>query len=137
MSDMDQQDTNSARDTAAQTRRRVLKLGALGAVTVVSVKPALAQTVSSVINCKIPVPDSTHAGQYIAADGSTAAPLTPGAFPGPGAPLSGQDVKNALGGTTLPGTSSAQSQAYMNYIRKLQMGQSGFTCYASLQMPGR
>jgi hypothetical protein len=27
------------------------------------------------------------------------------------------------------------SQAYANYIRRLQAGMSGFTCYASLQMP--
>jgi hypothetical protein len=27
------------------------------------------------------------------------------------------------------------AQAYANYIRRLQSGMSGFTCYASLQMP--
>ena len=27
------------------------------------------------------------------------------------------------------------SQAYTKYIRRLQLGNSGFTCYASLQMP--
>ncbi|MBU6206531.1 MAG: hypothetical protein KGQ42_02460 [Alphaproteobacteria bacterium] len=121
----------------SDTRRRVLKLGAAGAVAIVSVKPALAQTVGSVINCQIPVPDPGRAGQYIASDGSTVPPLTAGAFPPPGAPFKGQDVKNALAGSTLPGTDPTSSQAYMNYIRKLQMGQSGFTCYASLQMPGR
>ena len=47
-----------------------------------------------------------------------------------------EDVKKALAGGTLPGTSYSQSQAYLNYIRRLQNGQSGFTCYASLQMPG-
>ena len=40
-----------------------------------------------------------------------------------------------MNGRTLPGTSYDQSQAYVNYIRRLQAGQSGFTCYASLQMP--
>jgi hypothetical protein len=44
-------------------------------------------------------------------------------------------VKRALRGGTLPGTSYDQSQAYVKYIRRLQQGQSGFTCYASLQMP--
>jgi hypothetical protein len=46
-------------------------------------------------------------------------------------------VRRALRGTNLPGTTREQSQAYLNYIRKLQNGQSGFTCYASLQMPRR
>ena len=41
----------------------------------------------------------------------------------------------SLRGGTLPGTSYDQSQAYVKYIRRLQQGQSGFTCYASLQMP--
>ena len=126
---------NSAGNLAG--RRRVLRLGVLGAAAVVSVKPALANTMASVINCQIPVPDPGHVGQYIAVDGSTVPPLTPGAFPAPGAPFKGQDVKNALAGAPLPGTTVQSNQAYLNYIRKLQMGQSGFTCYASLQMPGR
>jgi hypothetical protein len=50
-------------------------------------------------------------------------------------PLNGQDVKRALAGGSLPGHDPAASQAYMNYVRRLQHGQSGFTCYASLQMP--
>ena len=62
---------------------------------------------------------------------------TAGAFPGPAMPLKGADVKRALSGGTLPGQDPQASQAYMNYVRRLQHGQSGFTCYASLQMPGR
>jgi len=38
-------------------------------------------------------------------------------------------------GSTLPGTDSQRSRAYVNYIRRLQRGQGGFTCFASLQMP--
>jgi hypothetical protein len=116
-------------------RRRVLQLGAIGASAVLTIKPALATTMASVINCQIPVPDPARAGNYIAADGSLVPPGTAGAFAGPGAPLKGQDVKNALSGSTLPGTDPSTSQAYMNYVRRLQHGQSGFTCYASLQMP--
>jgi hypothetical protein len=44
-------------------------------------------------------------------------------------------AQTAGSGRTLPGTSYEQSQAYVNYIRRLQAGQSGFTCFASLQMP--
>jgi hypothetical protein len=119
------------------TRRRMLMIGAVGASAIVTIRPALAQTVGSVINCQIPVPDPGNAHNYIAADGSLVPAGTQGAFPAAGVPLKGQDVKNALAGRTLPGTTYEQSQAYMNYIRRLQAGQSGFTCYASLQMPGR
>jgi hypothetical protein len=35
----------------------------------------------------------------------------------------------------LPGTDYDTNRAYMSYIRKLQSGTSGFTCFASLQMP--
>jgi hypothetical protein len=124
-------------ETGAANRRRVLQLGAIGASAVMTVRPALASTMASVINCQIPVPDPGRAGNMIAADGSLVAPGTAGAFPGPALPLKGQDVKNALNGGSLPGQDPAASQAYMNYVRRLQYGQSGFTCYASLQVPGR
>ena len=47
----------------------------------------------------------------------------------------GEDVKRAMAGGQLPGTDYERSKAYTNYIRRLQSGQSGFTCFASLQMP--
>ncbi len=120
---------------AVPTRRRLLMLGAASASVVVTIRPALAQTAGSVMNCEIPIPDRARAGNWIAADGTLVAPSTPGAFAPPGAPLKGQDVKAALSGRPLPGASYEASQAYTNYIRRLQHGMSGFTCYASLQMP--
>ena len=39
------------------------------------------------------------------------------------------------GGPSPAGLAPDQSRAYINYIRRLQQGQSGFTCYASLQSP--
>ena len=117
--------------------RRALMLGAVGASAVLTVRPALAQSAVSVLNCQIPVPDPGRAGQYIAADGSLVPAGTAGAFPAAGRAFTGEEVKNALRGATLPGTSYTQNQAYLNYIRRLQYGQSGFTCFASLQMPGR
>ncbi len=116
-------------------RRRALMLGAFAASTIVSVRPALAQTAGSILNCEIPVPDRTQTGRYIATDGQLVAPDTPGAFPPPGRNFTGEEVKQALNGRTLPGATYEQNQAYLNYIRRLQAGQSGFTCYASLQMP--
>ncbi|MBO9712701.1 hypothetical protein [Sphingomonas sp.] len=116
------------------TRRRALMLGAVGASAIVSIRPALASTAVSVSNCKIPVPDAGRAGSYIAPDGSLVPAGTKGAFPAAGE-FSAEDVKRALQGGTLPGTDAESSRAYTNYIRRLQAGQSGFTCFASLQMP--
>ncbi len=121
-------------ETAAPSRRQLLMLGAAGAATVMSVRPALAQTTASVLNCTIPVPDPANSGKAVALDGSTVPAGTPGAYPG-GRIFRGEDVRKALRGRSLPGTSYDQSQAYLNYIRRLQYGRSGFTCYASLQMP--
>ena len=117
------------------SRRAVLALGAVAASTVVTIRPALAQTAGSVVNCQIPVPSRQAAGSYIAQDGSLVAPGTPGAVPPLGRPLTGAEAKALLRGGTAPAGVDAQSaQAYANYIRRLQAGMSGFTCYASLQM---
>lgn len=121
---------------AVPARRRALMLGAVGAACVMSIRPALAQTHASVMTCEIPVPDAGRAGKYVAADGTTVPPGTRGAFAPPGAPLKGEDVRRAMaGGGPLPGVDYDRSQAYMNYIRRLQRGTGGFTCFASLQMP--
>jgi hypothetical protein len=120
---------------AVNAGRRALVLGAVTASAAISIKPALAQTAGSVLNCEIPVPDSGHAGQYIDASGNLVAAGTEGAFPPAGRAFTGEEVRSALNGSNLPGTSYEQNQAYINYIRRLQAGQSGFTCYASLQMP--
>lgn len=116
--------------------RRALMLGAAGAASVLSIRPALAQTQASVMLCQIPVPDHARAGSYIAGDGTTVPAGTAGAFAPPGRAFTGEEVKHALAnGAPLPGVDSQRSQAYMNYIRRLQRGTQGFTCFASLQMP--
>jgi hypothetical protein len=132
--------TDDAKDGAEERtiaeRRRLLQLAGLGAAAVVTIRPAIAQAATSVLNCQIPIPDPARTGTFIAADGSTVAPNTPGSFAPPVRPLTGEEVKAALGGRSLPGATSAeQNRAWINYIRRLQRGQSGFTCYASLQMP--
>ena len=130
-------DEQPARGDAAPLadRRALLRLGAVGAASVMTIRPALAQTSASVLACQIPVPDPARAGSHVAADGQLVAPDTPGAFAPPARPFTGEEVKAALAGRTLPGADYEQSQAYLNYIRRLQRGTSGFTCYASLQMP--
>jgi hypothetical protein len=128
-------------DSKAQTgdlvpsRRTVLFMGAAAASTVVTIRPALAQTAGSVLNCEIPVPGPHAAGNHIAADGSLVAPGTPGAAPPLARPLRGEEARVLLRGSSPPGVNPQSAQAYANYIRRLQSGMSGFTCYASLQMP--
>jgi hypothetical protein len=120
----------------APTRRRLLMLGAVGASAVVTIRPALASTAGSVLNCEIPVPDPARAGNWIDANGHLVAPNTAGAFPPAMRPLTGDQVRqNMQAGRSYPGASYDQSRAYTAYIRRLQHGTSGFTCYASLQMP--
>lgn len=130
-----QPDRTEPNGAATQLGRRALMLGAVSASAVVSIRPALAQTAASVSTCEIPVPDPGRAGNYIAADGTLVAPGTPGAVPPAGRAFKGEEVRAALNGGTLPGTDYERSRAYTNYIRRLQSGTSGFTCYASLQMP--
>ena len=118
-------------------RRNAIRLGAVGATAILTIKPAVAQAATSVLNCQIPVPDPVQSGQYIAADGTLVPAGTDGAFAPALRPFTGEEVKQALAGSILPGTTYEQNQAYLAYIRKLQFGQSGYTCFASLQMPGR
>ncbi|MBB4147855.1 hypothetical protein [Sphingobium scionense] len=124
-----------APDLATPSRRQLLMGGAVAASAIVSIRPALANTAASVLNCTIPVPDPSRSGNYIAPNGQMVPAGTPGAFPATGRTYTGEQVKQALRGRPLPGTSYEQNQAYLNYIRRLQSGQSGFTCFASLQMP--
>ncbi len=122
-------------DAFQPSRRSFLYLGAAAASTVVTIRPALAQTAGSVLSCEIPVPGPHAAGNYIAPDGTTVAPGTAGASPPLTRPLRGEEARMLLRGSTPPGVNPGSSQAYANYIRRLQTGMSGFTCYASLQMP--
>jgi hypothetical protein len=116
------------------SRRKMLALGAVGVSAALTIRPAFAQTAVSVMNCQIPVPGPTGAGKYISTAGKLVPPGTKGAFPGSVRPFTGEEVKRAFRGQTLPGTTYNQSQAYLQYIRRLQAGQSGFTCFASITM---
>ena len=131
---MDDDNKSENAGLSGATTRRALMLGVAAASAVVSVRPALAQAAGSILNCEIPVPGPHGAGMNIDPYGQLVTPDTPGSFAATGQKYTGEQVKAALGGQSLPGTSYDQSQAYVNYIRRLQSGQSGFTCYASLQM---
>lgn len=131
---MDDTENADSAGAKAPTTRRALMLGAVAASAVVSVRPALAQAAGSILNCEIPVPGPHGTGMNIDAYGKLVPRDTPGSFVATGQKYTGEQVKAAMRGRSLPGTSYNQSQAYVNYIRRLQSGQSGFTCYASLQM---
>ena len=120
------------KDEAVPSRRKMLALGAVGVSAALTIRPAFAQTAVSVMNCEIPVPGATAAGQYIDSAGKLVPPGTKGAFPGAARAFTGEEVKRAFRGQTLPGATYNQSQAYLQYIRRLQAGQSGFTCFASI-----
>lgn len=121
-----------------RTRRAMLRIGALGTAAVMTVRPGIAQAATSALTCSIPVPQSSQAGKWIKKDGSVVKAGTKNSYPPPSAPLAGEDVKNSLKyGTNYPGYSRDQTDAYNHYIENLTMGKQGYTCYASLQSPGR
>lgn len=124
-------------DTPDQpTRRRALRLGAVGTVAIVSIRPAMAQAYGSVLTCEIPVPDAGRVGGYIDKDGKVVPAGTKDAFAPPTRPLKGEDVRRALAtGGNLPGVDYQRSRAYLKYVQSLRSGAPGFTCFASLQMP--
>ena len=132
-------DTEEPQFEGAPTRRVVLALGAVAASTVVTIRPAFAQTNVSVLHCSIPIPATeaaTGGNKYIAPDGTLVPMGTPGAFQGMPRMMTGEEAKALLReGRTPAGVDPQAAQAYANYIRRLQPGISGFTCYASLQMP--
>lgn len=132
-------DVNDELDTPSKeqpSRRRVLALGAAAASTVITVRPALAGTTGSILNCEIPVPTQQAAGSYIDRNGMLVAAGTRGAFPPAPRAITGEEARLLLRyGRAPTGMDQRASQAYANYIRRLQAGMSGFTCFASLQTP--
>jgi len=116
------------------SRRELLRLGAAAGAVVLTVRPGIAQAATSVLNCQIPVPDPARAGMAVASDGTMVPAGTQDAFAG-GRVFTGEQVRSGLRGGNLPGTGYEESQAYLNYVRRLNHGRSGFTCYASLMVP--
>ncbi len=123
-------------ETGAATRRNLLRLGALGVPAIATMSPAFAQAQVSILMCQIPVPDGPNVGKWIATNGTLVAPNTANAFPGPSRPYTGQEILmmsrpniRMTNGVTL--TQSAFN-AHVEYIKKLQRGTQGFTCFASI-----
>lgn len=118
------------------TRRSMLRMGALGAAAVFTVRPGagLAQATVSGITCSIPVPQTSQSGKWIRSNGDVVNPNTANSFRPPSTPLAGEDVKNSLAyGTRYSGYNQNATNAFNNYIKKLTMGKQGYTCYSSIQ----
>ncbi|WP_438726142.1 hypothetical protein ACR9YC_08105 [Parasphingorhabdus sp. DH2-15] len=105
--------------------RRALILGAAATSAVVSVRPAMAQTAYSVLTCQITVPSPQDGPVYIDQYGNIVDQTAPGATVLPPRTFTGQEI--------LEGRHQRGPRAYRDLIGKLQPGQSGFTCYASIQ----
>lgn len=123
---------NDMKTGAEPNRRRMLMMGAVAASTVVSIRPAMAQSAGSVLNCEIPIPGPHGAGQSVAPDGSLVPRYTEGSFDPYGRRFKARDIQRAFRGRRLRGTSREETRAYTNYIKRLRTGQSGFTCFASI-----
>jgi hypothetical protein len=118
------------------SRRNLLRLGALGGVAVVTVRPGMAQAAASTLKCTIPVPDPARSTKWVKSDGTLVSKNTANSYPGPTSPLNAVDIQNAINyNTSYPGYSANASSAYTAYIKKLTQGTAGFTCYASIQTP--
>lgn len=114
-----------ANNRPAMPARRALILGAAATSAVLSVRPAMAQTATSVLNCQITVPTSQDGVVYVDQYGNIVDEHAPGATVLPPKTFSGQDI--------LEGKDRYGPRAYRDLIHRLQPGQSGFTCYASIQ----
>src|SRR3546814_1043148 len=93
----------------------MLALGAAGVSAALTIRPAFAQTAVSVMNCEIPVPGATAAGQYIDRAGKLVPPGTKGAFPGSPRPFTGEEVKRAFRGQTLPGADRKRTRLHTSH----------------------
>lgn len=121
--------TPDAPRAGGASRRAVLRLGAIAVPAVVTLKPAFAAT-TSVMNCEIPIEN------WVDGYGNIQAAGTPGAYAPPSRPYLGEEVRTM----SMPSIQTADGQslspqafnAHLEYIKKLQRGAPGFTCFASI-----
>jgi hypothetical protein len=121
----------------------LLKLGAIAAPAVVTLKPALAQAAVSMAMCRIPIEgDVDEKGRIVDASfaeargGKPKGPTTPAetfAAPDKGY-YYGQELIDYQTGGTLPDGiyDERHFEAHIKYIKSLKPGDSGFTCLTSL-----
>ncbi len=122
-------------DSLNPNRRRMLMMGAVAASSVVTIRPAMAQSTASVTNCTIQIFGNQTGHRSILPDGSLVPHGTPGAFRPPARRYTRDEIFFALHGHDLPGSDYGASRAYVNYIKNLRSGEPGFTCYTSIITP--
>lgn len=120
--------TDAARAGVA-SRRTVLRLGAIAIPAVVTLKPAYA-AVTSVMTCQIPMTN------WVDSQGKVKAANTSGAFPPPSRPYTGEEILNLQRpNITMTNNQNLTQQAFnahVEYIKRMQRGTAGFTCWASI-----
>ncbi len=131
MTDMHKEDQVTQKSGAA-TRRAMLRLGAVALPAALTVKPALAQTLTSTINCTIPIPDRiTDDGDFDLERGESIYYAPPS-----GDGYTGQQIKdyNPDLGTPVPlnADSPAQFKAHYNYVTTNLNNRDGMTCFVSI-----
>lgn len=120
----------------AQSRRAILRLGAVAAPAMLMVKPAMAQTAASVLACEIPltVPvnkdgkpvDPTTIRERDIQRGKVFMPPSSGKY-------FGQEIRDYYNNGSVPNPNPDAFKAHLKYIKNLQMGDQGYTCFVSIQ----
>lgn len=123
-----------APDAGRTSRRTLLRLGALAAPAVVTLKPAFAQTQASILNCEVPVTT------WVTENGEPALSDDPEAIAPPNRPYIGEEIRtrDMPSDIALVDSKPYDQRAFDAHIRYLekhaQPGQ-GLTCMASIMRP--
>jgi hypothetical protein len=125
---MSEELTDAAKAGVA-SRRTVLRLGAIAVPAVVTLKPAYA-AVTSVMTCQIPMTN------WVDSQGNIKAANANGAFPPPSRAYKGEEIlRNQRPNIKMTNNQNLTQQAFnahVEYIKKMQRGTAGFTCWASI-----
>jgi hypothetical protein len=121
--------TPDAPNAGSASRRAVLRLGAVAIPAVVTLKPAFAAA-PSVMNCEIPV------DKWVDAYGNPTTAGAEDAFAPPSRPYLGDEVRSMSPPSISLADGNPMSQqafnAHVEYIKNMQRGTPGFTCFASI-----
>jgi len=125
---MSEELTDAAKGGVA-SRRTVLRLGAIAVPAVVTLKPAYA-AVTSVMACQIPMTN------WVDSQGNVKAANASGAFPPPSRAYKGEEIlrlqRPNIKMTNNQTLTQQAFNAHVEYIKKMQRGTAGFTCWASI-----
>lgn len=125
----DRSQDHSEKSGGSASRRTILRLGAVAVPAVVTLKPAFAAN-TSIMNCEIPV------DKWVDPYGQVQPAASQGAYAPPSRPYLGEEISTMSRPniTTTDGQplSPEAFNAHVEYIKKMQRGTPGFTCFASI-----